>query len=83
MHSLKYFEIFKNKIRTSLKKISQYCRQYTIIFEKLIKTKKLQRTLRNVWFLQKLSKKFNEKLVIRCSLNENDEDKMRFENLMK
>jgi hypothetical protein len=30
-----------------------------------------------------LSKKFSEKLVIRCSLNENDEDKMRFENLMK
>ncbi len=27
--------------------------------------------------------KFNEKLVIRCSLNENDENKMRFENLIK
>jgi hypothetical protein len=30
-----------------------------------------------------LSKKFSEKLAIRCSLDENDEDKMRFENLMK
>jgi hypothetical protein len=30
-----------------------------------------------------LSKKFNEKFAIRCSLNENDENKMRFENLMK
>jgi hypothetical protein len=30
-----------------------------------------------------LSKKFSEELVIRCSLNENDENKMRFENLMK
>jgi hypothetical protein len=48
LHSLKYFEIFKNKMRTFLKEIFQYCRQYTIIFEKLIKTKKLQRTLRNV-----------------------------------
>jgi hypothetical protein len=70
-------------MRTSLKEISQYCRQYTIISEKLIKTKKLQRILRSVWFFQKLSKKFNEKLVIRCSLNENDENKMRFENLIK
>jgi hypothetical protein len=83
LHSLKYLKIFKHKIRTSLKEISQYCRQYTIIFEKLIKTKKLQRTLRSVWFLQKLFEKFNEKLVIRCSLNENDENKMRFENLIK
>jgi hypothetical protein len=83
LHSLKYLEIFKNKVRTFLKEISQYCRQYTVIFEKLIKTEKLQKTLRSAWFLQSLSKKFNEKLVIRCSLNENDEDKMRFENLMK
>jgi hypothetical protein len=82
-HFLKYLKIFKNKIRTFLKKISQYCRQYTLISEKLIKIKKLQRTLRNACFLQNLSKKFNEKLAIRCSLNENDEDKMRFENLMK
>jgi hypothetical protein len=83
LHSLKYLEIFKNKMRTSLKEISQYCRQYIVISEKLIKTKKLQRTLRSVWFLQSLSKKFSEKLAIRCSLNENDENKMRFENLMK
>jgi hypothetical protein len=83
LHSLKYLEIFKNKMRTSLKEISQYCRQYTIISEKLIKTKKLQKTLRSAWFLQSLSKKFSEKLAICCSLNENDEDKMRFENLMK
>jgi hypothetical protein len=83
LHSLKYFEIFKNKMRTFLNEISQYCRQYIVISEKLIKTKKLQKTLRNVWFLQSLSKKFNEKLVIRCSLNENDKDKMNFENLMK
>ncbi len=83
MHFLKYLKIFKNKVRTFLKKISQYCRQYTFIFEKLIKTKKLQETLRSVWFLQNLSKKFNEELAIRCSLNKNDEDKMRFENLMK
>jgi hypothetical protein len=34
LHSLKYFEVFKNKVRTSLKEISQYYRQYTIIFEK-------------------------------------------------
>ncbi len=27
--------------------------------------------------------KFNEKLVIRCLLNENDENKMRFKNLIK
>jgi hypothetical protein len=39
--------------------------------------------LRNAWFLQNLSKKFNEKLIIHCSLNEKDENKMRFENLMK
>jgi hypothetical protein len=83
LHSLKYLKIFKNKMRTFLKEISQYCRQYIVISEKLIKTKKLQRTLRSAWFLQNLSKKFSEKLVIRCSLNENDEDKMRFENLMK
>jgi hypothetical protein len=83
LHSLKYLEIFKNKMRTSLNEISQYCRQYIVIFEKLIKAKKLQETLRNVWFFQNLSKKFNEKLVIRYSLNENDESKMRFENLMK
>jgi hypothetical protein len=56
LHSLKYLEVFKNKMRTFLKKISQYCRQYTIISEKLIKTKKLQRTLRNAWFIQNLSK---------------------------
>ncbi len=83
LHFLKYLKIFKDKVRTSLKKISQYCRQYTIISEKLIKTKKLQKTLRNAWFLQNLSKKFNEKLIIRCFLNEDDENKMRFENLMK
>jgi hypothetical protein len=47
LHFLKYLKIFKNKIRTFLKEISQYCRQYTIIFEKLIKMKKLQKTLRN------------------------------------
>jgi hypothetical protein len=40
LHSLNYLEIFKNKMRTFLNEISQYCRQYTIIFEKLIKTKK-------------------------------------------
>jgi hypothetical protein len=50
LHFLKYLKIFKNKVRTFLKKISQYCRQYTITSKKLIKTKKLQRTLRNVWF---------------------------------
>jgi hypothetical protein len=83
LHSLKYLEIFKNKMRTFLKKISQYCRQYTIIFEKLVKTKKLQKNLRNAWFLQKLLEKFSEKLAIRCFLNKNDENKMRFENLMK
>jgi hypothetical protein len=83
LHSLKYLEIFKDKVRTSLNEISQYCRQYTVISEKLIKAKKLQRTLRSVWFFQKLLEKFSEKLAIRCSLNENDEDKMRFENLMK
>ncbi len=83
LHSLEYLEIFKNKVRTFLKEISQYCRQYTIISEKLIKTKKLQRTLRNAFFLQKLLEKFSEKLAIRCSLNENDENKMRFENLVK
>ncbi len=83
LHSLKYLEVFKNKMRTFLKEISQYCRQYTIISEKLIKTKKLQRTLRNAWFLQRLLEKFSEKLAIRCSLNENDENKMRFENLIE
>jgi hypothetical protein len=83
LHSLEYLEIFKNEMRTFLKKICQYCRQYTIISEKLIKTRKLQRTLRNAWFLQRLLEKFSEKLAIRCSLNENDENKMRFENLMK
>jgi hypothetical protein len=82
LHSLNYFEIFKNKMRTSLNEISQYCRQYTIISEKLIKTKKLQRTLRSVWFFRKLLEKFNEKLAIRCSLNENNENKIRFENLI-
>jgi hypothetical protein len=41
LHSLKYLEIFKNKVRTFLKEISQYCRQYIVISEKLIKTKKL------------------------------------------
>jgi hypothetical protein len=83
LHSLKYLEIFKNKMRTFLKEISQYCRQYIVISEKLIKTKKLQKTLRSAWFLQNLLKKFSEKFAIRCSLNEDDEDKMRFENLMK
>ncbi len=83
LHSLEYFDIFKNKVRTFLKEIFQYCRQYIIIFEKLIKTRKLQRTLRCAWFLQKLLEKFNEILVIRCLLNENDENKMRFENLIK
>jgi hypothetical protein len=83
LHSLRYLETFKNKVRTSLKEISQYCCQYTIISKKLIKTKKLQRTLRSAWFLQKLLEKFNEKLAIRSSLNEDDENKMRFENLMK
>jgi hypothetical protein len=83
LHSLNYLEIFKNKMRTFLNEILQYCRQYTIISEKLIKTKKLQKTLRNVWFFQKLREKFSEKLAIRCSLNENDENKMRFENLIK
>jgi uncharacterized protein YcsI (UPF0317 family) len=70
-------------MRTSLNEISQYCRQYTVIFEKLIKAEKLQRTLRSAWFLQRLLEKFSEKFAIRCSLNENDEDKMRFENLMR
>ncbi len=83
LHSLEYLEIFKNKMRTSLEEISQYCRQYTIISEKLVKTEKLQRTLRSAWFLQKLLEKFSEKLAIRCSLNENDENKMRFENLIE
>jgi hypothetical protein len=83
LHSLEYLEIFKNKMRTSLKEISQYCRQYTIISEKLIKTEKLQRTLRSAWFLQKLLEKFSEKLAIRYSLNENDENKMKFENLIE
>ncbi len=47
LHFLEYLEIFRNKMRTSLKEISQYCRQYTIISEKLIKIKKFQRILRN------------------------------------
>jgi hypothetical protein len=83
LHSLEYLKVFKNKVRTSLNEISQYCRQYTVISEKLIKAKKLQRTLRSAWFLQSLPKKFNEKLAIRCSLDEDDENKMRFENLVK
>jgi hypothetical protein len=83
LHSLKYLKVFKNKVRTFLNEIFQYCRQYIVIFEKLIKTKKLQKTFRSVWFLQRLFEKFSEELVIRCSLNENDEDKMKFENLMK
>jgi hypothetical protein len=83
LHFLKYLKVFKNKVRTSLNEISQYCRQYIVISEKLIKTRKLQKMLRSVWFLQKLFEKFNEKLVIRCSLNENDEDKMKFENLIE
>jgi hypothetical protein len=70
-------------MRTFLNEIFQYCRQYIVISEKLIKTKKLQKTFRSVWFFQKLFEKFSEKLVIRCSLNENDEDKMKFENLIK
>jgi hypothetical protein len=41
LHSLKYLEVFKNKMRTSLNEIFQYCRQYIVIFEKLIKAKKL------------------------------------------
>jgi hypothetical protein len=82
LHFLKYLKVFKNKMRTFLNEISQYCRQYIVISEKLIKIKKLQKTFCNVWFLQKLLEKFNEKFVIRCSLNENDEDKMKFENLM-
>jgi hypothetical protein len=83
LHSLKYLKVFKNKMRTFLNEIFQYCRQYIVISEKLIKTKKLQRTLRSVWFFQELLEKFSEKLVIRCSLNENDENKMRFENLIE
>jgi hypothetical protein len=83
LHSIEYFEIFKDKMRTFLNEISQYCRQYIVIFEKLIKGKKLQRTLRSAWFFQRLLEKFSEELAIRCSLNENDEDKMWFENLMK
>jgi uncharacterized protein YcsI (UPF0317 family) len=70
-------------MRTFLKEFFQYCRQYTIILEKLIKTKKLQRVLRNVWFLSRLFEKFNEKFAIRCLLNENEKNKMRFENLIK
>jgi hypothetical protein len=31
LHSLEYLEIFKNKVRTFLKEIFQYCRQYTVI----------------------------------------------------
>jgi hypothetical protein len=83
LYFLKYLKIFKNKMRTFLNEIFQYCRQYIVIFEKLIKTKKFQRTFRSVWFLQKLFEKFSEKLVIRCSLDENDENKIKFENLMK
>jgi hypothetical protein len=83
LHFLKYLKVFKNKVRTFLNEIFQYCRQYIVIFEKLIKTKKLQRTLRSVWFFQKLFEKFSEKLVIRCSLDENDENKMKFENLIE
>jgi hypothetical protein len=83
LHSLKYLEIFKDKVRTFLNEISQYCRQYIVISKKLIKAEKFQRTFRSAWFLQRLFEKFSEKLAIRCSLNENDEDKMRFENLMK
>jgi hypothetical protein len=41
LYSLNYLEIFKNKVRIFLNEISQYCRQYTIISKKLIKTKKL------------------------------------------
>jgi hypothetical protein len=54
LHSLKYIEVFKDKMRTFLNEISQYCLQYIVIFEKLIKAEKLQRTFRSVWFFQRL-----------------------------
>jgi hypothetical protein len=56
LYFLKYLKIFKNTMRTFLDENFQYCRQYIVISEKLIKTKKLQRTFRSVWFFQKLLK---------------------------
>jgi hypothetical protein len=47
LHFLKYLKVFKNKVRTFLNEIFQYCCQYIVIFEKLIKMKKLQRTFRS------------------------------------
>ncbi len=62
--------------------MSFYCRQFFVISEKLIRSNKLQIILRSVWFLQEFSKKFSEKLIIRYFFDENDEKKMKFENLI-
>ncbi len=62
--------------------MSFYCRQFFVISEKLIRSNKLQIILRSVWFLQDFSEKINEKFAIRFFLNEDDEEKIKFENLI-
>jgi hypothetical protein len=56
LHSLNYFKIFKDKMRTFLNEIFQYCRQYTIIFEKLIKTKSFKERYAAFDFFRNCSK---------------------------
>jgi hypothetical protein len=82
IHSIDYLESFKNKIRISIEKISQYCRQYSVISKSLFDAEKIQSSLRSVWFLQNLLEVFNNEFFIKHDLNDDDEIKMNFDILM-
>jgi hypothetical protein len=82
IHSIDYLESFKNKIRISIEKISQYCRQYSTISKFLFNAEKIQSSLRSVWFLQNLFEVFSNEFFIKHDLNDDDEIKMNFDILM-
>jgi hypothetical protein len=48
VYFIEYFKVFKNKQRIQLKKVSFYCWQFFVIFEKLIHSNKLQVVLKIV-----------------------------------
>jgi hypothetical protein len=82
IHSIGYLESFKDKIRTSVEEIPQYCRQYSAISKPLFDAGKIQSSLRSAWFLQGLPEAFSNEFSIRHDLDDDDETKMDFDTLM-
>jgi hypothetical protein len=81
-NSIGYLESFKDKTRTSVEEIPQYCRQYSAISKPLFDAGKIQSGLRSAWFLQGLLESSSNEFSIKQDLDDDDESKMDFDTLM-